>query len=320
MSSAIEAPVVFIFFRRPETTKKVFARIRDARPSRLYLVSDGPRNEEEKILVKSCREVVETIDWPCEVTRDYSDSNLGLKKRVITGLDRVFTSESSAMILEDDCLPSSSFFRFCDDLLDRYQAEPKLGLVSGNRFHSVRTSPHSYDFSHDALIWGWATWARTWQQFRQSLVSMETGLTDQDHLRLVQSFSSKTKKTLFLTQFRTLETSEVDSWALYFAAFIRINSLLVAIPEANLVRNIGFGGVSTHTKFEAFDVDVEENDLRFPLRHPTEICNNTRIEKEESRAKLLTWISFPVLHPIDFAGRLGRYLKLSLTGSGGSSL
>lgn len=311
MSENIEAPVVFIFFRRPDTTERVFARIRQASPHRLYLVSDGPRNKEERASVDACREIVEAVDWPCEVVRDYSNENLGLKQRVITGLDGVFALEERAIILEDDCLPSFSFFRYCDELLDRYDDDSRLGLLTGNRFHSARTSEYSYDFSHDSLIWGWATWSRVWQQFREDLPLIESGLDDQEIRRLARTFSSSIKKTQFLTQLNSISATKSDTWALYFATFVRLQSLLVAVPEVNLVRNIGFGGISTHTKFEAFDVDVKECELALPLRHPIQLENNPSIERLETRAKLHKWVSFPIFHPLEFIARVTRYLKLN---------
>lgn len=307
----IDAAVVLIFYRRPETTQKVFDSIRRAKPPRLYLISDGPRNPEDREAVQACRGIVQDIDWPCEVTREYADENLGLRNRVISGLDLVFSKEESAIILEDDCLPSDSFFQYCAALLKRYSKDTRVGLLSGNRFHSRRTSGFSYDFSRDALIWGWATWARVWREFRENLVSLESGLSDEALHELRKSFSSRIKRIQFLTQLKSLHHAGIDSWAFYFASFIRISGSLVIIPERNLVRNIGFGGISTHTKFQAFDVDVEARDMEFPLRHPSNIRNNPKIETLEVRTKSLKWLCFPLLHPIDFVGRFVRYFRLS---------
>lgn len=140
---------------------------------------------------------------------------------------------------------------------------------------------------------------------------MEDGIADDEMTALGRSFSSWVKKRQFLTQLRALRSNGIDSWAMYFAAFVRIRGLLVVIPENNLVRNIGFGLLSTHTKFQAFDVDVEAQTLRFPLRHPNIVENNPKIERLEIRSKALKWMSYPVFHPIDFAGRVFRYLKIS---------
>lgn len=311
MSSA----VVLIFYHRPDTTERVFETIRRARPERLYLVGDGPRSDSDfdAALVAQCREIVGQVDWPCVVTEIYAEKNLGLKNRVISGLDEVFSVEDSAIILEDDCLPSASFFSFCSELLLKYAESPEVGLISGNKFHTVRTSSFSYDFSHDALIWGWATWARVWHDFRDSLVQLEKGLNQEQKVVLGESFSSAAKRLMFLRETKALYRSALDSWAMYFAMFVRLKSLLVAIPEVNLVRNIGFGGVSTHTKFEAFDLDVHQIEIDFPLRHPTHIVNNSKIEKREILARVKSWIFFPMAHPVDFASRMFRYLRKTIS-------
>ena len=138
----LETPVALVIFKRPERTRLVFDRIRRARPKRLFLIADGPRagNEEERLGCEQARAVVEAVDWPCEVTRDFAEGNIGLKRRLPSGLDGVFRQVERAIVLEDDCLPHESFFRFCDELLERYadggprharRREPAAGPTAG---------------------------------------------------------------------------------------------------------------------------------------------------------------------------------------------
>ena len=168
------APVAFIFFKRLGTARDVFARIRAAQPSRLYLIADGWRNEAERVKCEAVRAYVENaIDWPCELNKNYSDANLGCKNRIASGISWVFEQEEEAIILEDDCVPDPTFFRFCDELLERYRTEPRVMQITGGfiqhnnpRFNAEEKS---YYFSQFAEISGFATWRRAWKLFDVNL-------------------------------------------------------------------------------------------------------------------------------------------------------
>lgn len=150
--------VVLLVFNRPSVTSRVFAAIRETRPTRLFIIADGPR-EGRSSDVASCAEVrriVACIDWPCEVSRNYSDVNLGCKKRVASGLDWVFQQVEEAIILEDDCLPDPTFFRFCQELLGRYRDDEKVMSICGsNPLRTWKADIQGYHFSLNGGIWGW---------------------------------------------------------------------------------------------------------------------------------------------------------------------
>src|SRR6185503_18016127 len=139
--------------------------IRAAKPDRVFVIADGPRNAQEREKCDEARRIVEKLDWQCDVRRDYSDKNLGCRNRIASGLDGVVSQVSEAIILEDDCVPAQSFFRFCAELLDHYRDEERVMHICGSNYvPGVPVSSSSYYFSKYALVWGWATWARAWQQ------------------------------------------------------------------------------------------------------------------------------------------------------------
>ena len=176
-------PVAMLIFNRPETTARVFERVREARPPKLLVVADGPRADRpgEAGRCREARAVVEAVDWPCELMTDYSEANLGCGERISSGLDWVFDSVEEAIVLEDDCLPHPSFFRFCEELLKRYRAEERVMHVSGDNFQSAgraggavgrllrlagRSWSPSYYFSRYAHVWGWACMAACLERLR----------------------------------------------------------------------------------------------------------------------------------------------------------
>ena len=164
----METPIAFFIFRRPETTRRVFEQIRKVKPLKLFVVADGGRNEEEWKKCHAARAVIEAVDWPCEVIKNYADKNFGCKIRISSGLDWVFQNTEKAIILEDDTLPHESFFRFSEELLRHYKDNPKIMHISGVNFQQKNSDfrcSDSYYFSRLPHIWGWATWKRAWKNY-----------------------------------------------------------------------------------------------------------------------------------------------------------
>jgi hypothetical protein len=172
----MRTPVAFLIFNRPDTTKKVFDLIREAKPPKLLVVADGPRQDKVGEVEKSMatRAIIDLVDWDCEVIANYSDVNLGCKVRVSSGIDWVFHEVEEAIILEDDCLPDLSFFRYCDELLERYRYDTRIMFISGDNFQfGRRSNTNSYYFSTPP-IWGWATWRRAWKYYDVDIKLWET--------------------------------------------------------------------------------------------------------------------------------------------------
>lgn len=170
----LQTPVVFFIFDRPDTTARVFAEIARGKPPKLLLVADGPRpdhpGEAEKCA--AARAVVEQVDWPCEALTDYAETNLGCRRRVSSGLDWVFATVEEAIILEDNCLPHPTFFRFCEELLERYRDDERVMRISGgNHKFGRKIGTDSYYFTRYAHVWGWASWRRAWRYYDVNMKS-----------------------------------------------------------------------------------------------------------------------------------------------------
>ena len=162
----LKTPVVFIIFNRPETTQKVFAEIEKAKPKKLFITADASRDnmKDELELCQKTKKVVEQINWPCEVSKNYAASNMGCRDRIISGLDWVFDQVEEAIILEDDCVPTQSYFLFCQAMLEKYQNDTRVSLVNGFRPPIANNNDRlSVEFTRVFLIWGWATWGRVWR-------------------------------------------------------------------------------------------------------------------------------------------------------------
>lgn len=234
-------PVVFIVFNRLEQTARVFAAIAAARPERLFVIADGARADRdgEAERVAAVRTVVERIDWPCRVERNYAATNLGARQRIVSGLDWVFEHVDQAIILEDDCLPAPAFFDFCADLLERYRDDRRVFSIAGSNFAREDAVPAHY-FSRFSLMWGWATWADRWQAY----------VADPKDVDAVVA-RTWPNRPLARAHWRKVMASvnnlDRSVWDYQWILTLWRHDALCCRPTVNLVENIGFGADATHT-------------------------------------------------------------------------
>jgi hypothetical protein len=243
-----ETPVVFTIFNRPELTRKSFKAIRNQRPKKLFIIADGPRSThiEDKKLCDEVRKIVENIDWPCEVFRNYSEHNLGLKRRTISGLDWVFAQTDKIIFLEDDNLPHPDFFTFCENLLNRYLNDQRVSFISGSNFQNgILRGNTSYYFSKYPHNWGWATWKRTWKNYDGNIIFWPSWRESEDFKK---TFPNKLERKTWKKIFDQSYSGKIDSWGYPLFACMMKSGLLTATPNFNLISNLGFGETSTHTK------------------------------------------------------------------------
>lgn len=272
-------PVVLIIFNRPETTERVFEAIRIAEPQQLFVIADSPREDHPQDIEKcaAARAIIEGVDWDCEVIKNYAESNLGCKLRVSSGLDWVFDQVERAIILEDDCLPHPSFFRFCQELLDQYKDDDRISLISGINFQDGKNkTKYSYYFSRYTHIWGWATWKRAWEHYD---VNMELWPTIRDNGWLECVLENNRAINYWTKILNKTYGGKIDSWAyaLLFSSWIQ--SGLSIIPKNNLISNIGFGDEATHTSTSSKYSNMKTDGMDFPLEHPPFVIQNKKADQ-----------------------------------------
>lgn len=272
----MNTPVVLIIFNRPLLTQKVFDVIKKIRPEQLFIISDGPRDEEEKKIIEETRKIIEQVDWKCEVSKKYSGTNLGCRVSVSSGLDWVFSQVDRAIILEDDCVTDPTFFKFCEELLEKYKDDKNIMMISGDNFFE-KESKFSYDFCHHSLIWGWATWKRAWKQY-QAASTLKLDLFERKRNELTQLVSERRLDAIK----KTLE-GKIDTWDYIWQYAMLLNGGLCVYPSVNLVKNIGFGNGATHTKYRTFHSSLSQRPVKFPLQHPARIEANKSYDAAISR-------------------------------------
>jgi len=273
----IKTPVAFLIFNRPDTTSQVFEAIRAARPFRLLVVADGPRamqGDAEKC--QATRAILQRVDWPCEVLTNYSEINLGCKGRVSSGLDWVFNNVEEAIILEDDCLPHPTFFRFCEDLLEKYRDDERIMMISGDNFQFGRKrTAYSYYFSHYGHIWGWASWRRAWKKYD---VTMQVWPEIRAGRWLHDLLGNRQIVNYWKQIFERVYNGEINTWDYQWTFACLVHNGLVILPNSNLISNIGFGNVATHTAGLSKFANMKRDPMFFPLHHPPYIVRDTQAD------------------------------------------
>lgn len=289
--SKIDIAVLLIFFARPEKIRQVFESVREARPSRLYLYQDGPRPGRQDDLenIKKCREYVSNIDWECEVHYKYQEQNYGCDPSEFIAQKWMFEKEEYGIILEDDDVPSQSFFPFCKEVLEKYKNDTRFGYVCGmnhlGKYGDLKDG--SYFFSQSGSIWGWATWKHVVDAWDEHY----TWLDDERTKTLVNQNFSKAFNEVFVGASKRHRATGRAHYETILAGSIYLQNRLNIIPIVNMISNIGIGDNGTHA---VNDIDLVPKGVRqilymktyeldFPLRHPKYVLEDKEYTKRVER-------------------------------------
>lgn len=292
---SLTTPVVLMVFNRPEATARIFEAIRQAKPPQLLIVADGPRKArpDDPHRCAEVRRIVAQVDWPCRVLTNFSEENLGCRRRVSSGLDWVFEQVERAIILEDDCLPDSTFFRFCQEMLDRYRDDPRVGMISGDNFQGEKGGGRaSYYFSRYFHVWGWATWRDRWQGSYDVDMAKWPSVKGEGWLKgIVEGGAERAE---WKKNFEKTWRGQIDTWDFQWVFANWVEKRLCLLPAVNLVSNIGFDLDATHTKSAGSLADLKRHALSFPLVHPDRVERDAAADarsRHRAAAKgLLGWL------------------------------
>jgi hypothetical protein len=237
------APVLFLIFNRPETTKRVFEVIREAKPPMLFVAADGPRPERmgEAEQCMEARKIIEQVDWNCDVKTLYRQENLGCKRAIRSAIDWFFTYVEEGIILEDDCLADVSFFSFSTLMLERYRQIERIKIISGTNFFLGKYDNHNdYYFSKFMAIWGWAAWKRSWQEINFSVKELDSSFVT----NLNTSFKNDRFKNWLRNMVQSTLEGKIDAWSPYLVHSFILNDGMALSAFRNLISNIGYNGTN----------------------------------------------------------------------------
>ena len=279
----ISAPVLLLAYNRPELTRQVVEQVQRSGVKRLYIALDGPQDLDDSTL---CAQVERVISGTFTGEKIWlkRESNLGCKRAVTGAIDWFFEQEEFGIILEDDTLPSISFFRFATELLGRFARDARVMKISGFNPVLPRSSQSdSYFFSHVSFSWGWASWRRAWAHNDLSMALLNE--VRQRGLDSFPALDSARKTSLGVAE------KGLDTWDYQWDFNIASQHGLHIVPKANLIQNIGFGISATHTRNpHTLEAAVGHGNIFFPLKHPPgivmpDLSYQKQLRKWQSRAR-----------------------------------
>ena len=271
----IDVAVLCIFFARPEQFKKSFEQVKKAKPRVLLLWQNGPREgrEDDNENIKKCREIAEDIDWECEVYKNYHEENMGCDPSTHLSHKWAFSIVDKCIILEDDIVPSQSFFLFCKELLDKYENDERVDRICGQTLYGgIEDKRYSYFFSRSGSSWGWASWRRV----AESWESDYSFLDDEYFLDLAKKRYAHKSISKSVVNVKKRKKEGVSYWEPIVGYRTLLNSGLVIYPTINMIENVGTSKNATHapTNIVELPKDVQQmfgtraQEIEFPLKHP----------------------------------------------------
>lgn len=279
----MKSPILFLIFNRPDTTQSVFERIREVRPPRLYIAADGPREtrpgEHEKC--EETRKITENVDWPCEVHRLYRDKNLGCGKGVSSAITWFFEQEEEGIIIEDDIMAHPDFFRYCDEMLEKYRTDDRIQLIAGrNAFYQAIPHTVSYYLSNYMMIWGWASWRRVWNTYCFDVATLSRARFQE----AVKAKIARPAQAFMLRSFDMMANHQCDTWDYQLIINQVLNNRYAILPYVNMVENLGLGTAdATHTTGEEPIKAGHKAQSPYPLVHPDSFFRDEKADYLHAR-------------------------------------
>lgn len=275
-------PILLIVFNRPHQTRIVFERIKEIKPRNLFIAADGPRPTAKE--VDNCikvRQLFTEVDWDCRVHKLFREENLGCKKSVSAAIDWFFENVDEGIILEDDCLPELSFFRFCKELLDFYRDDNRIMMISGGNYQFGRNiTEESYYFSRYTHVWGWATWKNRWKLYD---INMEKWPGIEKNKFFNDILDQKEEARYWENIFNRVYKNRIDTWDYQLLFSSWVNHRLSIVPNVNMISNIGFDGSATHTNSPSPLSNMSVSSMNFPLQHPKIVKRNVDADNYTSQ-------------------------------------
>lgn len=279
-----KVPVLFIVFNRPNVTKRVYQSLLDNENiSKIYVSCDGPRqNKTDEKKINDVKSIISKNTTKKEVITRYSEINLGCKYGVKSAIDWFFEHEEAGVIIEDDCLPSNTFMKYCGELLSKYKGSEDIFAIDGSNYSAISSEKDSYAFSKYTMIWGWATWRDKWSK-------MDLNMKDIDQFyngKFKSIFKTYNERFYWKTHLDNIVNGNIDTWDFQWMYSIWKNNGKVISPCINMVKNLGFGIDATHSKSSRnlFE-DAKCNNIQFPLSHPEFIDFDKELDHKLSKIR-----------------------------------
>lgn len=252
------APCLIIAYSRPGGVRTLLESMEVANVSKVYIAIDGPRDETDtrnrKLILKIVEEYSQKGSMNIQVLA--RELNLGVGAGVISAIDWFFENEESGIILEDDLVPSRSFFEYSSMCLSQFDWDPEVWVISGTQVFPNRNQPSISTWSHYPMIWGWAGWASKWKLMRTSLLR---------HKSFKPLLSLSARFHFWRVGANRTLLGKVDTWDIPLAFEFYYQRKLCLLPPVNLISNVGNDSIAAHTGEAGFPLNQPSFEIDLPF-------------------------------------------------------
>jgi hypothetical protein len=274
----MNTPLLLIIYNRPDKVKELILSLSKIKPQNIYVFCDGPKNKEDEGNVKQSRELISKINWTKKIKTNYLTKNKGCKNGVNASLDWFFANVKEGIILEDDCIPNLSFFKFTSELLEYYKNNKRISIITGfNAGNKLKNYKYDYYFSIYGGVWGWASWRNRWQEYRKSNLSNLLS-----NKRLLISLKDKGVSSFFIKNVKDSISGKLNTWDYMWTFYNMTEGRLSVVPQKNFISNIGFGEDATHTKSLSDMAKIKREKLDKKISHPVDVLPSKEIDRQRS--------------------------------------
>jgi len=274
----MKSSILIITYNRPKEFKKLFSAVKKFQDRKIFIFQDGKSNFDKKWEKQNL--ILKKIKNKKNIIIKFSKKKHGCKIGVTKAINWFFNHNKEGIILEDDCIPSKTFFMYCDELLEKYRYKDIIKLISGYNFYKNIYTRESYFFSKHVEVWGWATWSRVWKKFN---LNMKNWKKSGNEVISERFKNNPNLSNYYFAAFNSTFQKKIDTWDHQFVYYVWKSKGLTISPSVNLVRNIGFNKNATHTKLKNIYLELRAKEMKFPIIHPKKVKENEYLTNKLDR-------------------------------------
>lgn len=278
----MNTPMLLITYNRPLILKKLLEALSEIKPKNIYIFSDGPKSDNDEVKIFQVQKLIDSIEWKCNIRKKISKKNLGCQRGVSSAITWFFENEKKGIILEDDCIPSKSFFTYISHLLNKYEDDLRISMISGSNLgYAGNGKDYSYFYSKFSIVWGWGTWANRWKDYNKNISQNSSQLFSKENIMACKKKGITNK---FILNVQKSFEGKIDSWGYLWSYVNLIENRLSIIPSYNLIKNVGFGSEATHTKITTSFSKLEIENMPPKIKSPTFLISNYKFDRFVSKS------------------------------------
>tara|TARA_B100000989_G_scaffold293920_1_gene272048 strand:+ start:501 stop:1430 length:930 start_codon:yes stop_codon:yes gene_type:complete len=277
----INLPILILCFDRPENLKKLLTILKRYKIKNLFISQDGYTGPNKDIIKRHQKvtKILKDINWTKNKEINFFKKNLGKQIAPPKGIDWFFGKVKEGIILEDDTIPSKTFFYFSEKLLKLHKNEKKIFQICGSGTLSREFGNITY-LSSIPWMHGWATWRDRWKKYNYKLNDIKKIKKNKNFIKNVPFFFGR---LYWLSLFKEFNEGKHKTWDYTIVHDCLTKNLKCIKPSINMITNIGYKEKNLLDKRKRHEINsfehlkFKKNDYKFEKINESWILYNLSI-------------------------------------------